>query len=87
MKNLGIKEVNILYAKAANISDDTIFAKKVNVFGTRIDIYKRSAQEMIDEAIAVAKQSDVIVAVVGASEIVVICKPFFHYNSSEPKKL
>jgi len=70
MKNLGIKEVNILYAKAANISDDTIFAKKVNVFGTRIDIDNRSAQEMMDEAIAVAKQSDVIVAVVGeASEM------------------
>jgi len=70
MKNSGIKEVNILYAKGSNISDDTLFAKKVNVFGTRIDIDKRSAQEMMDEAIAVAKQSDVIVAVVGeASEM------------------
>ncbi|MBK7290263.1 MAG: beta-glucosidase BglX [Chitinophagaceae bacterium] len=70
MKNAGIKEVNILYAKGANISDDTLFAKKVNVFGTRIDIDKRSALEMMDEAVAVAKQSDVIVAVVGeASEM------------------
>ncbi len=67
MKNEG---GNIVYAKGANVSDDTNFAKKVNVFGTRIDIDKRSPQEMINEAIAVANRSDVIVAVVGeASEM------------------
>lgn len=70
IKNLGIKEVNTLYAKGANISDDTAYAKKINVFGTRIDIDKRTPQEMLDEAVAVAKQSDVVVAVVGeASEM------------------
>ena len=70
MKNVGGNKVNILYAKGANISDDTVFAKKVNVFGTRIDIDKRSAQEMIDEATGIASRSDVIVAVVGeASEM------------------
>ncbi|HEU4861343.1 MAG TPA: glycoside hydrolase family 3 N-terminal domain-containing protein, partial [Chitinophagaceae bacterium] len=42
MKNVGGSSVNIIYAKGANISDDTLFAKKINVFGTRIDIDKRS---------------------------------------------
>ena len=70
MKNVGGAGVNILYAKGANISDDTLFAKKVNVFGTRIDIDKRSPAEMLTEALNVANQSDVIVAVVGeASEM------------------
>jgi beta-glucosidase len=62
--------VNILYAKGANLSDDTLFAKKVNVFGTRIDIDKRTPDEMISEAIDAANKSDVVVAVVGeASEM------------------
>lgn len=70
MKSIGSDDVKILYAKGANISDDTAFAKKINVFGTRIDIDKRSPQEMIEEAVGIANQSDVIVAVVGeASEM------------------
>ncbi len=70
MKNGGGSNVMVTYAKGANISDDTVFAKKVNVFGTRIDIDKRSPQEMLDEAVALSNQSDVIVAVVGeASEM------------------
>src|SRR4030095_13910616 len=40
MKNVGGSSVNIIYAKGANISDDTLFAKKINVFGKRIDIDK-----------------------------------------------
>jgi beta-glucosidase len=70
MKNIGGNGVTILYAKGANISDDTAFSKKINVFGTRIDIDKRSPQEMMDEAVVMANRSDVIVAVVGeASEM------------------
>ncbi len=70
MKNVSGNSVNILYAKGANISDDTSFAKKVNVFGTRIDIDKRSPKEMMDEALGIANRSDVIVAVIGeASEM------------------
>ncbi len=56
---------NVLYAKGANLSDDPIFAKKINVFGTEIEIDKRSPDEMIKEALEAASKSDVIVAVVG----------------------
>lgn len=70
MKSVAGSGVNIIYAKGANISDDTLFAQKVNVFGTRIDIDKRSPDEMITEALDAAAKSDVIVAVVGeASEM------------------
>lgn len=70
IKKVAGNDAKILYAKGANISDDTLFAKKVNVFGTRIAIDQRSADEMITEALEKANQADVIVAVVGeASEM------------------
>ncbi|WP_228235580.1 beta-glucosidase BglX [Allomuricauda sp. M10] len=55
----------IQYAKGANISDDPVFAEHVNVFGPRIEIDKRSPEMMVAEAVALAKNSDVVVAVVG----------------------
>lgn len=58
-------KAEILYAKGANISDDPEFARKVNAFGQEIVIDERSADDMIKEAVKVAKKSDVIVAVVG----------------------
>lgn len=66
----GIKAVagsntNIVYAKGCNLTDDKEFAKKVNVFGTEVEIDKRSPEEMIREAVEAASQSDVIVAVMG----------------------
>ena len=65
IKNVAGNDVNILYAKGANISDDTDFVKQVNVFGAEIEIDKRSPQEMIDEAVATANKADVVVAVLG----------------------
>jgi len=65
IKNVGGASVNVLYAKGANLSDDTVFAKRVNVFGTEIDIDKRSAADMLQEALDAAAKSDVVVAVLG----------------------
>ena len=69
LKNVAANAV-IAYAKGAHITDDPVMAKNVNVFGTRVDIDKRSPDIMLKEAIALAQQSDVVVAVVGeASEM------------------
>ncbi|MEO8854096.1 MAG: beta-glucosidase BglX [Ginsengibacter sp.] len=65
IKNVVGNDVNILYEKGANISDDTAFIKRVNVFGKEIDVDPRSPGEMINEAVAIAGKSDVIVAVLG----------------------
>lgn len=65
IKNCIGTKAAVRYAKGANLSDDTLFAKKVNVFGTEIEIDKRSPDAMINEAVAISKQSDVIIAVVG----------------------
>ena len=70
MRSVGGSGVTINYAKGANITDDSILAKKVNVFGMRADIDARPAADMITEAVNLANNSDVIVAVIGeASEM------------------
>lgn len=65
IKNVAGNNVNILYAKGANISDDTALIKRVNVFGTEIDVDKRSPEEMVNEAVETANKADVVVAVLG----------------------
>ncbi len=61
---------SISYAKGANISNDTVMAKNVNVFGPKIEIDERSPETLLNEALEIAKTSDVVVAVVGeASEM------------------
>ncbi|NJO01773.1 MAG: beta-glucosidase BglX [Bacteroidia bacterium] len=68
-KQLG-NQVQVRYAQGANISDDPDFARKVNVFGERIRIDDKSPEALLEEAVALAKQSDVVVAVIGeASEM------------------
>ncbi len=70
MKNVAGKEINIRYAKGANIHDDPDFARKVNVFGPRIVIDERPPEVMLREAVGIASKADVIVAVIGeASEM------------------
>ncbi len=65
IKNVGGSNVNVLYAKGANLSDDSAFAMRVNVFGVEIDIDKRPAEEMLREALDVASKADVVLAVMG----------------------
>ncbi|HXR84789.1 MAG TPA: beta-glucosidase BglX [Hanamia sp.] len=65
IKNVAGNNVNILFAKGANISDDSEFIKRVNVFGEEITVDKRSPEEMINEAVETAGKADVVVAVLG----------------------
>ena len=70
MRNVGGNTLKIQYAKGANITDDPNLARQANVFGMRVEIDKRSPDEMLQEALSLARQSDVVVAVVGeASEM------------------
>jgi len=65
MKLVAGENVKIVYAKGANISDDSVFAAKINVFGPRIEIDERSPEIMLQEALSISKIADVIIAVVG----------------------
>ncbi|MBT9189069.1 beta-glucosidase BglX [Zobellia russellii] len=68
LKNVAPK-AKISYAKGANITDNPDLAQRANVFGTRVEIDERSSETLLKEALDLAKDADVIVAVVGeASE-------------------
>ncbi len=69
-KNVAGDGVKIIYAKGANLTDDPEMAAKANYFGRRVEIDGRTPEEMTKEALAAARQADVVVAAVGeASEM------------------
>jgi beta-glucosidase len=59
---------NILYAKGANIVDDRNIAARLNVFGDTFAIDPRTPEDMIAEAVAQARQADIVVACVGEAK-------------------
>jgi beta-glucosidase len=62
-------KAEILYAKGANITDDSTLASNSNFFGQKIIVPdSRSPKEMIQEAVDLANQSDQIVLVLGEAE-------------------
>ncbi len=65
----GLKNVapnaEITYAKGANITDDAELAEKINVFGPRAEIDKKSPEVLLKEALQTANNAEIIVAVVG----------------------
>ncbi|MES2411121.1 MAG: beta-glucosidase BglX [Bacteroidota bacterium] len=68
----GIKSVvgisaKILYAKGSNLDYDAAFEERATMFGKTLYRDKRSNEELLDEALKIANQSDVIVAALGES--------------------
>lgn len=57
----------ILYAKGSNLDADSAFEERAGMFGKEFKRDSRPAQQIIDEAVAVANRSDVIVAALGES--------------------
>ena len=67
ISNVAGPAVTILRAKGANITDDTNLLATLKAFGAEVASDARTPQEMIGEAVAAAKQADVVVAVLGES--------------------
>jgi beta-glucosidase len=68
----GLKEaagnnVKILYAKGSNLDEDSLIEERGTMFGKSLKRDRRPASEILQEAIAIANQSDVIVAALGES--------------------
>lgn len=68
----GIKEVGgastkVLYAKGSNLDYDETFETNATMFGKTLHRDKRSSEELLNEAVEVAKQADVIIAALGES--------------------
>jgi beta-glucosidase len=68
----GIQEVvgndaKVLYAKGSNLDDDIAFEEKATVFGKSLHRDQRTKTELLNEALSIAQQADVIVAAMGES--------------------
>jgi beta-glucosidase len=55
----------IVYAKGSNLAEDSVLEKNSTLFGKSLHRDKRSAAELRDEAVRIAKNADVIIAAVG----------------------
>jgi beta-glucosidase len=68
IKNVVGNNVAVNYAKGANITEDAEFIKRLNFGPGMVSVDPKPADQLLQEAVDVAKKSDVIVAVVGESQ-------------------
>src|SRR5687768_3447440 len=67
LKEVAGNDVKILYAKGSNLDEDSLIEERGTMFGKSLKRDRRPANEILEEAIAIANQSDVIVAALGES--------------------
>jgi len=60
-------DAKILYAQGSFLDDDSLFEQRAGMFGKSFNRDGRTKQQLLDEALSIASQSDVIVAAVGES--------------------
>jgi beta-glucosidase len=67
LKEVAGDKVKIIYAKGSNLDADTEFEKRAGMFGKALGRDNRPAAEIIQEAVNIANQADVVVAALGES--------------------
>ena len=60
-------QVKVLHSLGANLMADTVYQKRATMFGRDIPRDNRSEEDIIKEAVDIAKKSDVVVAALGES--------------------
>ena len=60
-----VGSANLLYAKGSNLEDDIELEKRATMFGKEIPRDNRTAEAMIQEALSISANADVIVAALG----------------------
>ncbi|TXD81977.1 beta-glucosidase BglX [Subsaximicrobium wynnwilliamsii] len=65
LKTVAGKNVTILQAKGSNVDYDLDYEKRVTMLGKEIPRDGRTDKQLLDEALAIAKKADVIVAALG----------------------
>lgn len=68
IKNAVGDKAKIVNAKGANVSDETEIVSFLNQYEPAVQVDPRTPKEMIDQAVNVAKNADVVVAVVGEAQ-------------------
>lgn len=70
LKNVAGSNAKILYAKGSNLTQDSLLEQRSTMFGKSLGRDNRSNEALLNEALAVAAQADVVVAALGeASEM------------------
>ncbi|MDR6786406.1 beta-glucosidase BglX [Pedobacter africanus] len=67
MKAASGNEIKILHSLGSNLLSDAAYQERATMFGRTIPRDNRPEQEVIDEALNLAKQADVVVAALGES--------------------
>ncbi|MGI8581938.1 MAG: beta-glucosidase BglX [Chitinophagaceae bacterium] len=67
LKEVVGKNVNFLTARGSNLDEDSLFEDRAGMFGKSLRRDKRPAADILQEAVNIANQSDVIVAALGES--------------------
>ncbi|MEP7376244.1 MAG: beta-glucosidase BglX [Chitinophagaceae bacterium] len=65
LKEAVVNNAKILYAKGSNLDEDSLIEERGTMFGKSLKRDHRSASEILQEAINIANQSDVIIAALG----------------------
>ena len=60
-------KAEILYAKGSNLISDASYEERATMFGRSLNRDNRTDQQLLDEALTVANQSDIIIAALGES--------------------
>ncbi len=67
LKEVAGNNVNFLTARGSNLDEDSLFEDRAGMFGKSLRRDKRPAADILQEAVNIANQSDVIVAALGES--------------------
>ena len=67
LKEVAGNNVKILHARGSNLDQDSLFEDRAGMFGKSLRRDSRPASVIMQEAVAIANQSDVIVAALGES--------------------
>lgn len=67
LKEMMAGKVNITYAKGSNLISDAAYEERATMFGRSLNRDNRTDKEMLNEALKVAANADVIIAALGES--------------------
>lgn len=67
LKNATAESAEVLYAKGSNLTEDYELEMRSTMFGRELGRDNRTKQELLNEALEIARQADVIVASLGES--------------------
>ena len=67
LKEMTAGKANIMYAKGSNLISDAAYEERATMFGRSLNRDNRTDQQLLDEALNVARRSDIIIAALGES--------------------